>query len=206
MLSDSLPSTSALIPALFLHINDIGLVQPASTWGRHAPPNTNTSFFFQEKNVEIHKYFLLGKSHKNAELRLRERQTQRRKCNNNGVKAEQRGKCSLCQLFPCHGFVDLKITLRAQQGREAEQRAQVEEGDKQQSSAGVKKKQQRGRAEATRQRQRWRSGGARRPVPSRQRAGKQGRKEKRSDTEEKEGEEAAGHGALCGSPHLSVPG
>lgn len=54
------------------------------------------------------------------------------------------------------------------------------------------------------------SGGVRRPVPSSEVRGgkkKEVEEEERSDKESgKEGEESAGHGALCCSPHLSLPG
>lgn len=58
--------------------------------------------------------------------------------------------------------------------------------------------------------ERWGSGGVRRPIPLHKVRGETGEKKKkkrRSDQEKgKEGEESAGHGALCCSPHLSLPG
>lgn len=58
--------------------------------------------------------------------------------------------------------------------------------------------------------ERWGSGGVRCPIPLHKVRGETGGKKKkktRSDQEKgKEGEESAGHGALCCSPHLSLPG
>lgn len=58
--------------------------------------------------------------------------------------------------------------------------------------------------------ERWGSGGVRCPIPLHKVRGETGEKKKkktRSDQEKgKEEEESAGHGALCCSPHLSLPG
>lgn len=58
--------------------------------------------------------------------------------------------------------------------------------------------------------ERWGSGGVRCPIPLHKVRGETGEKKKkktRSDQEKgKEGEESAGHGALCCSPRLSLPG
>lgn len=75
--------------------------------------------------------------------------------------------------------------------------------------AEVRKKQLCGRAEAKGERRKageWRSEA---PRSSSEVRGETGGKEEeeRSDKElGKEGEESAGHGALCCSPHLSLPG